>query len=165
MNSIHSGENRFFYSQNNSNRKANKAQWKKHGDGTPKWRQCFALADAKLCVGKCKALRGRLQCFALADAKLCVRVELNGHRKVCPILDMIKGGKTHPTGHLAPRKFLLNPYIRSVLNIHCLCALCAFARAFSRRCFYCVIFFSPSRQGRKEIFWIYLSVLSAFART
>ena len=39
---------------------------------------------------------------------LCVRVGLNWHRKVCPILDKIKGGKTHPTGHLAPRKFLLN---------------------------------------------------------
>ena len=70
--------------------------------------QSFAWADAKLCMDGCKALRGRLQCFALADAKLCDRVELNGHRKVCPILDKIKGGKTHPTGHLAPRKFLLN---------------------------------------------------------
>ena len=39
---------------------------------------------------------------------LCVRVGLTWHRKVCPILDKIKGGKTHPTGHLAPRKFLLN---------------------------------------------------------
>ena len=27
---------------------------------------------AKLCMGDCKALRGRLQSFALADAKLCV---------------------------------------------------------------------------------------------
>ena len=83
-----------------------------------------------------------MQSFAWADAKLCVRVEPYGHRKVCPILDKIKGGKTHPTGHLAPRKFLLNPYIRSVLNVH---FLCAFARAFSRRC-YCVIF---SRQAAK----------------
>ena len=32
----------------------------------------FALTDAKLCVGKCKALRWRLQSFALADAMLCV---------------------------------------------------------------------------------------------
>ena len=95
--------------------------------------QSFAWADAKLCVGRCKALRGRLQSFAWTIAMLCVRVGLNWHRKVCPILDKIKGGKTHPTGHLAPRKFLLNPYIRSVLNVHCLCALCAFARAFSRR--------------------------------
>ena len=28
--------------------------------------------QAKLCIGDCKALRGRLQSFALADAKLCV---------------------------------------------------------------------------------------------
>ena len=34
--------------------------------------QSFALADAMLCVGGCKALRGWLQCFALADAMLCV---------------------------------------------------------------------------------------------
>ena len=32
----------------------------------------FALADAKLCIGDCKALRWRLQSFALAVAKLCV---------------------------------------------------------------------------------------------
>ena len=74
-----------------------------------RWRmQSFALADAKLCVGRCKALRGQMQSFAWTIAKLCVRVGLNWHRKVCPILDKIKGGKTHPTGHLAPRKFLLN---------------------------------------------------------
>ena len=34
--------------------------------------QCFALADAMLCVGGCNALRWRLQCFALAVAMLCV---------------------------------------------------------------------------------------------
>ena len=32
----------------------------------------YALADAKLYVGGCKALRWRLQSFALAIAKLCV---------------------------------------------------------------------------------------------
>ena len=38
-----------------------------------RWRlQCFALADAMLCVGGCNALRWRLQCFALAIAMLCV---------------------------------------------------------------------------------------------
>ena len=114
--------------------------------------QSFAWADAKLCVDGCKALRGRLQCFAWADAKLCDRVELNGHRKVCPILDKIKGGKTHPTGHLAPRKFLLNPYIRSVLNVHFLCALCAFARAFSRRCLLRDIFLAKPPRSQKSIF-------------
>ena len=35
--------------------------------------QSFALAIAKLCVGRCKALRGRMQSFARADAKLCAR--------------------------------------------------------------------------------------------
>ena len=34
--------------------------------------QTFAGADAKLCVGVCKALRWRLQSFALAVAMLCV---------------------------------------------------------------------------------------------
>ena len=34
--------------------------------------QSFALADAKLCVGDCKALRWLLQSFALAVAMLCV---------------------------------------------------------------------------------------------
>ena len=70
---------------------------------------------AMLCVGGCKALRGQMQSFAWADAKLCVD-DCNALReswtelaqKSCPILDKIKGGKTHPTGHLAPRKFLLN---------------------------------------------------------
>ena len=38
-----------------------------------RWRlQCFALADAMLCVGDCNALRWRLQCFVLAVAMLCV---------------------------------------------------------------------------------------------
>ena len=65
----------------------------------------FILNYAKLCVGRCKALRGRLQSFAWTIAMLCVRVGLNWHRKVCPILDKIKGGKTHPTGHSAPGNF------------------------------------------------------------
>ena len=34
--------------------------------------QCFALADAMLCVGDCNALRWQMQCFALAIAMLCV---------------------------------------------------------------------------------------------
>ena len=106
---------------------------------------------AMLCVGGCKALRGQMQSFAWTVAMLCDRVELNGHRKVCPILDKIKGGKTHPTGHLAPRKFLLNPYIRSVLNIHCLCALCAFARAFSRRCLLRDIFLAKTPRSQGDI--------------
>ena len=59
-----------------------------------RWRmQSFALADAKLCVGGCKALRGQMQSFAWTIAMLCVRVGLNWHRKVCPILDKIKGGQ------------------------------------------------------------------------
>ena len=55
------------------------------------------------------ALRGRLQSFAWADAKLCVRVELNGHRKVCPILDKIKGGKDSPYGALSPQEISTEP--------------------------------------------------------
>ena len=40
---------------------------------TMRWQmQSFTLADAKLCVGDCKALRWHMQCFALADAMLCV---------------------------------------------------------------------------------------------
>ncbi len=34
--------------------------------------QSFAWADAKLCVGTCKALRWHMQCFAWDDAMLCV---------------------------------------------------------------------------------------------
>ena len=75
---------------------------------TPKWRQSFAWADAKLCVSGCKALRERMQSFAWTDAKLCVRVGLNWHWNVCPILDKIKGKKTHPMGHLAPGYFYWN---------------------------------------------------------
>ena len=71
--------------------------------------QSFAWANAKLYEGGCKALRGLMQSFARTDAKLCVRVGLNWHRNVCPILDKRKREKTHPTGHLDPRKFLLSP--------------------------------------------------------
>ena len=42
------------------------------GKGPPKRRQCFAMADAMLCDGRCKALRWQMQSFALAVAKLCV---------------------------------------------------------------------------------------------
>ena len=57
-----------------------------------------------LCVGGCKALRGLMQSFARTDAKLCVRVGLNWHRNVCPILDKRKGGRrtlrvTYPPGN------------------------------------------------------------------
>ena len=34
--------------------------------------QSFARSNAKLCVGRCKALRGQMQSFAWTDAKLCV---------------------------------------------------------------------------------------------
>ena len=37
-----------------------------------------------------------MQSFAWADAKLCVRVGLNWHRNVCPILDKRKGKKDSP---------------------------------------------------------------------
>ncbi|MDD6752352.1 MAG: hypothetical protein PUE15_00365, partial [Prevotella sp.] len=46
-----------------------------------RWRlQSFALAVAKLCVGGCNALRRQMQCFALADAMLCVRDGQSLHR-------------------------------------------------------------------------------------
>jgi len=35
--------------------------------------QSFAMADAKLYDGRCKALRWPMQSFTMADAKLCVR--------------------------------------------------------------------------------------------
>ena len=136
MSSIHSGENRFFIPKTIVTEKQIRLSGKNMGMG----------------LNEGNALRWRMQSFAWADAMLCVRVELNGHRKVCPILDMIKGGKTHPTGHLAPRKFLLNPYIRSVLNIHCLCALCAFARAFSRRCLLRDIFLAKTQRAQRTIY-------------
>ena len=49
----------------------------KHGkgilnEGAFSHTETFALAIAMLCVGRCNALRWRLQCFALADAMLCV---------------------------------------------------------------------------------------------
>ena len=66
--------------------------------------QSFAQADAKLCVGGCKALRWQMQCFALADAKLWVdgcnalrEIGNVGTEIVSPILDKIKGEKTHHT--------------------------------------------------------------------
>ena len=71
--------------------------------------QCFAMADAKLCVGECKALRWQIQSFALADAKLCVKVGLNRHRNVCPILDKRKGEKDSPYGALSPQEISTEP--------------------------------------------------------
>ena len=62
-----------------------------------------------LCVGQCKALRKPMQCFAWADAMLCVSVGLNWHRNVCPILDKIKGGKDSPYGALSPQEISTEP--------------------------------------------------------
>lgn len=56
--------------------------------------QSFAGANAKLCVGSCKALR--------------LRQAITGTDTVCLILNKRKGRKVHPTGHCSPRKFLLN---------------------------------------------------------
>ncbi|MDY5184224.1 MAG: hypothetical protein SPK35_11095, partial [Prevotella sp.] len=38
----------------------------------PLFTQCFARADAKLCVGTCNALRWHMQSFAWTVAMLCV---------------------------------------------------------------------------------------------
>ena len=62
-----------------------------------------------LCVGGCKALRGLMQSFARMDAKLCVRVGLNWHRNVCPILDKRKGKKDSPYGALSPQEISTEP--------------------------------------------------------
>ena len=77
--------------------------------------QCFALADAMLCVGRCNALRWQMQCFAMADAKLCdgtcnaLRERLQcfasengktGTETVCPIQDKRKGRKDTQYGSL-----------------------------------------------------------------
>ena len=70
-----------------------RVQWK-HGDGL----------NAKLCVGRCKALRRQMQSFAWTVAKLCVgrcnalrEIGNVGTEIVSPILDKIKGEKTHHT--------------------------------------------------------------------
>ena len=59
--------------------------------------QSFALADAKLCVDRCKALRGRLQSFALADAMLGVRLAMLEQKSLVLFWISEKGGKTHHT--------------------------------------------------------------------
>ena len=46
--------------------------------------QSFARSNAKLCVGRCKALRGRMQSFASEMDKTDTEI-------VSPILDKIKG--------------------------------------------------------------------------
>ena len=51
--------------------------------------QCFALADAMLCVGRCKALRWRMQSFASEMGK-------TGTEIVSPILDKRKGRRDTP---------------------------------------------------------------------
>ena len=55
--------------------------------------QSFALADAKLCVGSCNALRWRLQSFASETGKTGIEI-------VSPILDKRKGKKDLPYGPL-----------------------------------------------------------------
>ncbi|MDY3876471.1 MAG: hypothetical protein SOZ60_03520, partial [Prevotella sp.] len=65
--------------------------------------QSFAWTVAKLCVGGCKALRGRLQSFALAHAMLCVPRWAKLAQKSSVIFWIrAKGGKTHHTGHYIP---------------------------------------------------------------
>ena len=55
--------------------------------------QSFALADAKLCVGSCNALRWQLQSFASETGKTGIEI-------VSPILDKRKGKKDLPHGPL-----------------------------------------------------------------
>ena len=71
---------------------------------------------AMLCVGKCKALRGRMQSFAWADAKLCesgckaLRLRWAKLARKFSVLFWIRvnGGKTHLSATVVPRKFLQN---------------------------------------------------------
>ena len=79
MNSIHSGENRFFIPKTIVTEKQIRLSGKNMGMGLlnegnalRRQMQSFAWALAKLCVDGCKALRERMQSFALADAMLCV---------------------------------------------------------------------------------------------
>ena len=55
--------------------------------------QSFALADAKLCVGSCNALRWQLQSFASETGKTGIEI-------VSPILDKRKEKKDLPYGPL-----------------------------------------------------------------
>ena len=68
------------------------------------WRmQSFAWADAKLCDGRCKALRWQLQSFASEMGK-------TGTEIVCHILDMRKGRKDSPYGDIvAPQESSAKP--------------------------------------------------------
>ena len=67
--------------------------------------QSFARTNAKLCVGRCKALRGRMQSFASEMGK-------TGTEIASPILDKRKGKKDSlHMGHSKPHmKFLLSHY-------------------------------------------------------
>ena len=58
--------------------------------------QCFAWADAKLCVGRCNALRWLMQSFASEMGK-------TGTEIVSPILDKRKGRVDSPYGALLPQ--------------------------------------------------------------
>ena len=74
---------------------------------------------AKLCIGSCNPLRGRLQSSASTTAKLraadcnALRWQLQsfasemgktGTEIVSPILIREKGGQTHHTGHCSPQE-------------------------------------------------------------
>ena len=80
-------------------------------------KQTFVEADAKLCVGSCKALRWQLQSFALTDAKLCVdgckALRLRWAKLVQKSFVLFwireKGGKTHHTGHCIPQEISAEP--------------------------------------------------------
>ena len=58
--------------------------------------QSFAWADAKLCVGRCNALRWQMQSFASEMGK-------TGTEIVSPILDKRKGRVDSPYGALLPQ--------------------------------------------------------------
>ena len=77
----------------------------------------YVLADAKLCVGDCKALHWRMQCFAWADEMLCSEIGKTGteivsptlDKRISPILYKKNGGKTRHTSHCSPQEISAEP--------------------------------------------------------
>ena len=72
--------------------------------------QSFAIAHAKLCVGTCKALRGRMQCFASEMGKTVTEI-------VSPTLDK-RIGRKGTTGEVKPRSGFSFPTYGAPVFLH-----------------------------------------------
>ena len=68
--------------------------------GKPLFTQCIAMADAKHCDGRCKALQERMQSFAWVVAKLCVLIGNNWHRYGLSYSGLEKREESSPYGAL-----------------------------------------------------------------